>query len=81
MKIAILHAHRCNPTITANRFKKMNGVGTAYITDSLKEKEHIGMVEITENETVEIEKAVSEGRDILYRVSSFGGAHRVFKSK
>lgn len=77
MRTVILEAHRSHPSKTVNKFKKMNGTGTVYITDSLKERYHTGMVEISDNE---IELAVKLGKDILYRVSTFGGGHRVFRS-
>jgi hypothetical protein len=74
MNTVTLFAVRCNPTVTRKRLEAIQGTGTAYITELIRNKKGETIVSTKGYTKVksfgELKKAAEAGKDVIYKTAS-----------
>jgi len=85
MKTVILFAVRCKPTGTEKRLQAINGAGTAYITELIRNKKGQIIVDTSDYNRVEtfddLKAAAEAGRDVIYKTASLSGCSKFYVHK
>ncbi len=76
MKTKIVFAVRCNPSKTQKKLEKIEGSGTAYITElsSKVDKNRFKQVENFD----QLVEAAKRGADVIYKTASLFGASKFY---